>query len=219
MLIPLMLAWLGNAEAKQKKPKPFMWGVGPTVGTYLLPFDYPYSFPKDIRNADTPMQGLEGDVQLGAKGTLYMNRDYRLWGHGYFHMGKKAGYSGRGLTIGLDKVLLRDNGINLYVGAGGGLGRFEFDQSDIGKLDGRQIYLRGNMGALYRNVNQAYDLSIFGIVGNTSNQSFTPEGSETAEDISGGVYMLPLVLGVEATVFFGDFKPNKGKGKGNQNRR
>ena len=93
-----------------------------------------------------------------------------------------------------------------------------FDQSDVGKLDGRQIYLRGNVGALYRNVNQAYDISIFGIIGNTSNQSFTPDGSDTAQDINGGVYMLPLVVGVEGTFFFGDFKPNK-KGKGKKNNR
>ena len=64
MIISLMLAWIGNAEAKQKKPEPFMWGVGPTVGTYLVPFDYPYSFPKDIRDSDPTMEGLEGDVQL-----------------------------------------------------------------------------------------------------------------------------------------------------------
>ena len=217
MLLSMLLAWVGTAEAKQKKPEPFMWGVGPTIGTYLLPFDYPYSFPKEIRDSDPTMQGLEGDVQLGAKGTIYMNRDYRLWGHGYLHLGNKAGYNGRGITLGLDKVLLRDNGINLYVGAGGGLGRFKFDQSDVGKLDGRQIYLRGNIGALYRNVNQAYDISLFGIVGNTSNQTFTPASSEEAADINGGVYMAPLVLGVEATVYFGDFKPNKKKG--NRNRR
>ncbi|MEC8382709.1 MAG: hypothetical protein VXZ96_20445, partial [Myxococcota bacterium] len=96
-------------------------------------------------------------------------------------------------------------------------GRFKFDQSDVGKLDGRQIYLRGNIGALYRNVNQAYDISLFGIVGNTSNQTFTASEGDTAVDINGGVYMLPIVLGVEGTFYFGDFKPNKKKG--NRNRR
>lgn len=165
MILSLILATLGTADAKNKKSEPFMWGVGPTVGTYIFPFAYPSSFPKGKDNAESPrdnMDKMDGDIQFGAKGTLYMNRDFRLWGHGYLHRGKTADYKGKGFTIGVDKVLARENGLNFYVGGGAGMSGFEFDQgSEKGNLSGRQLYAKVNAGALYRNVNQAYDISLF----------------------------------------------------------
>jgi len=38
MILSFLLAALPTAEAQAK---PFMWGVGPSVNTYLFPFGYP----------------------------------------------------------------------------------------------------------------------------------------------------------------------------------
>jgi hypothetical protein len=225
MILSLLIASLGTAEAKSNEP--FMWGVGPNIGTYLYPFSYPSNFPKGKDGSPSPrdnMDSMDGDFQIGAKGTLYMNRDYRLWGLGNIHRGSSADYKGRSLTVGVDKILLRENGLNFFVGGGGGMGQFTFDQkSENGKLSGRQLYFRANAGALYRNVKQAYEFSVFGMLGTTGEEvyeyndvEYTNEGifsAEGAEDsLSGGLYM--PVFGVEATVYFGDFKPNKKGGKG-----
>jgi hypothetical protein len=172
------------------------------------------------------MDKMDGDIQFGAKGTVYMNRDYRLWGHGYLHRGGSAEFKGRGMTIGVDKVLVRENGLNFYIGGGGGMSRFEFDQSaDKGNLTGRQLYIKANAGALYRNVNQAYDISVFAMMGTTGQEIYTINDQEYineglfSEDagLGGGVYM--PVFGVEGTFFFGDFKPNKSNKKGKGGRR
>ena len=216
---------------------PYMWGVGPSVGTVALPFEFPTAFPKITvtdANGDESKERLDleqtkGDVYLGAKGALYINRSSRLVGRAGFGVGS-AGYRSGELTGEYQFMPVSENNVDAFLGLGAGFGKMHWqtycpDDTEVtcvdtyahpGDLSFSNFLLRGSAGGMYRTRNNGFELSAFLQLVLGGAKEFTPQGDAVSVEASGGFY--PYV-GVEGTVYFGDFKPpgegGKKKKKGN----
>lgn len=224
MILSFLLAALPTAEAQAK---PFMWGVGPSVNTYLFPFGYPHSFPttddgNGNNNPDSNLSKSDFVMGFGGKGVMYMNWFWRAALRPTFTRGMDdSGYSAWSLSVEVDRTIQAANGINILAGAGLGTGGFTFDQgSSGGSLTARQLYARGQAGAMFRNPTRSYEVMIFAILGFSGQEEYTFNGNSyvnggfnllgeeaSSESLGGGLYS--PVIGVEGTVYFGDFTPNK----------
>lgn len=231
-MIPVLLAVLSAAHA-EKDQAPYMWGVGPQVGTVIVPFSHPVAFPKvgaGEQDGEVVKESLgdslektSGDALLGAKGTLYINGSNRLLASAGLGFGG-GGYRSAEATFEYQGIPVSGGGVDAFLGGGLGLGSLSWSSycSDStvdacpdeiphpGKLTMSTLLLRGSVGALYRNKTQAYELSMFGHFVVAGNRRFTPQGTTTEEEVYGaGVYSY---LGVAGTVYFGDLTP-PGQGK------
>jgi hypothetical protein len=58
---------------------PYMWGVGPRIGTMAIPGRYPVSFPDEIRNDDeSGLERVRGDLFFGVDSTYYASAHSRV---------------------------------------------------------------------------------------------------------------------------------------------
>jgi hypothetical protein len=226
MLLGLLLAAVPNADAQAK---PFMWGVGPSVNTYLFPFGYPHSFPETDVAADNPQSNMEkADLVMGfgGKAVMYMDRKWRGGIRPMITRGfGDSNYSSFSISAEVDHTIQAANGINILAGAGIGTGGFTFDQGKNtgGVLTARQLFARGQAGVMFKNPTRSYELMLFAILSLSGEEqyergdnTYTKGGSllpwvesEASESLSGGWYT--PVVGIEGTLYFGDFKPPKNK--------
>ena len=236
MLPILMLTLAAPAHADA----PYMWGVGPELGTIVLPFQHPVAFPNlDVDNDgdgknDKISDSLEktgGDGLIGARGALYINGKSRLVGQGGFGFGG-GGYGSAEFTGEYQVIPVSGSGVDAFLGAGLGFGSMRWrtwcgtDGSAIsadcaitnpGTFKMSTLLLRAEVGALYRNKTQAYELSLWGHYVVAGNRKFLPQASDAEEAVTSvGIYPY---LGVAGTVYFGDFRPpgKKGNKKGKKN--
>ena len=224
MIYTLLLAALPTADAQVK---PFMWGVGPSVNTNLFPFGYPHSLPttddgNPNNNPDTNLSKSDLIVGFGGKAVMYMNWFWRGVIRPTFTRGMDdSGYSAWSISAEVDRTIQAANGINVLAGAGVGTGGFTFDQGNSGgTLSARQLFLRGQAGAMFRNPTRSYEVMIFAILGFSGEENYNFNGVEyrnggfslfeeeaSSESLGGGLYS--PVIGIEGTIYFGDFTPNK----------
>ena len=205
----IVLLGVGSAHAGDDGP--LMWGVGPTVSTIAAPARFPTSFPKEVKE-DTDLAQVRGDIAFGAEGVLYLRKKKRVAGHATLGTGND-GYRSVQLSIEYDQFLLEDNRVGAFYGAGLGVGRMTFGDDDTNaELKMGTYNLRGDLGGIYRDKTRAYELGLFAELIIPGIQTYT-KADGTEEEVGGflssGFYPY---LGVEATVYFGDFKaPNKNK--------
>jgi hypothetical protein len=203
MMISLLLAHSAAFAAD-----PYMYGIGPNIQTIVVPSSFPAYFGSDVRDADV-LDEVRGDVGLGVKGALYLDKEQRLGTQVDFGFG--SGYRAAGFTLGYDRIVTQGNGVGAFLGGGLGLGshRFSDDETDTSLRTGT-YKIRGQAGAIYRNKVNAFEADIYAILELPNTQTVTDaSGDET--DVSGGFWSH---LGLEATVYFGDFTvPNKDKKK------
>lgn len=231
----LFLTLTGGALAGSSSP--YMWGVGPEVGTIILPFQHPIGFPRIVTGTDADGDDVKerlggesdsfdktgGDILLGGKGLLYVNKKNRFEGQIGFGLGS-GNYRSAEATVEYELVPLSENGVEAFVGAGLGLGSMRwatFCPNDLestcpdevenpGELHFSTLLLRASAGVMFRQPTRSYELSAFFHYVVAGNNRFTPQGSATDIDASGGFYPY---LGLAGTLYFGDFKPPGEGGK------
>ena len=237
VLVALALT-AGTADAG-----PYMWGVGPSISTMVMPGEHPLSWPvakkvdgerpaiapygnNDSGKLSEPyFEKVRGDVSLGAKGLFYLNKDWRGVAHGQLGFG--SNYRSSQLSLGIDKIIGGESGAFAFVGGGLGVGSMKWDSTqDSAELKVKHFPLKGQVGGYYKiNGKSAIELSIFAQLPMPSLQTLT---TDDGTEIDMGVGLNPLAFthfGVELTGYFGDFKAKggggkkKGKKKGKKGRR
>ena len=207
----LMLWTLLMTPLVQASQGPYMWGVGPTISTIVLPGTHPFNFPDEADAAG--FKGTGGDVGFGLHGVMYMRATQRFGTHMWYHTGQN-GYSSPNLTLEYDFVGSSANGVTVLGGLGGGFGSQSWENEAGSKLKMNTFILRAQGSVNYRTKANCVEIGAFVNMFLPSGQRIEkPNGNET--DV--GFVMYPT-LGLEFTAFFGDFKPPK-KGKNKRQRR
>lgn len=218
MILAALLALSQPAAALDVK----WWGVGPTIGTTAIPANYPFSFPINAKDPETKeplVQKVKGDIDFGLHGVLYPTANGRFGARALVGIGTGAPWTAWQLTLEYDLAMVKEDGFQLLLGAGIGAGTERFggtaDAPD-GYLVTDYFPLRAQLTALLRDRTRAYEVNLFGAYHIAAGQTYYSEkGAEgyTVEDsgelVAGAAYGK---LGVEATVYFGDFRSQKGGG-------
>ena len=214
MLLLLLSTLLPSvAEAKSG---PYMWGVGPTVNTIVLPGRHPVGVPKAVKveNDDgklvNPLDETKTDIGLGVRGVMYMKRTQRFGAHAWYSMGE-GNYRSPNLVVTYDFAGEADNGMTVIGGLGGGFGKQKWDTSGVGELSMATYILRAQGAFNYRTKANCYEFGAFVNLNLPGVQTWDEDDKDDDVTVRGGFY--PTV-GIEGTVFFGDFRPpKKGGGK------
>jgi len=194
---------------------PYMWGVGPMVNTIVLPGEHPASFPKAtrIKDQDGNNQALLdktlGDVGFGVHGVLYMKKAQRISSHAWYSTGAGQ-YRSPNITFEYDFAGQASNGVTLLGGLGAGLGAQRWTTDSAGTLKMNHYILRGQGAVNYRTKKNCYEMGAFINWYLPGRQLWDAAGDAEEERVKGGFYP---TLGLEGTVFFGDFRPPKTGGK------
>lgn len=226
MILAALLALSQPAAALDVK----WWGVGPTVGTIAVPGKYPVGLPGNAQEADNTdkVQRVGGDIDFGVHAVLYPSANGRLAARGLVGLGLGSPWSSGQLTVEYDYAFVKESGFQMLIGAGLGAGTERFGGTEGKYEDGYLVVnyfpLRAQLSALLRDKTRAYELDLFTAYHVAADQTYysgpnaegvTPEGLEGAA--------LYLKVGIEATVYFGDFKTDKsqkgGGRKGRKNKR
>lgn len=235
MMLSLLTLALGlGAPEAHAQNSPFMWGVGPTMSTIVFPGQHPLNFPKlaaedaarvpagDLNDNDR-IDGLDnvgGDANLGLRGLVYFDRTWRAAAR--FHMVDFASnYNNLDLTFEVDKMMINEGKLGAYAGAGLGFGTMRFgDAESDAELKVNTYNVRGHVGGIFRLKKAAIEAGAFAALPLPGRGVYTPsDGSDQAEIIGvlgteqgggGGNYWN---LGLEFTVYYGDFIPPKKKNK------
>jgi hypothetical protein len=193
--VGLVLALAASAPAYAVDT--YMWGVGPKIGTMVLPGQFPVFFPDEVE-ADGGLDKVGGDVITGANAYYYANANSRLGVTGGLNLGK--GYFGAEALLGYDYVSSAQ-ALDFILGGGIGAGTMTF-RGD-GSLTVPYYPVRANAGALIRDGMRGYEAKIFGQFDIPARHIFENAAGAEAE-ASGGLY---ATLGLEVSVLFGDFEP------------
>jgi len=217
--------------------KPYMWGVGGSVNTMVLPGGFPSTWSKAKKvDGETPDLGeytndkgyltsphfndVRGDVGVGARGLFYLNGQWRGRASGQLGFGED--YRSGTLTLGVDKIVGGESGAFAFIGGELGLGSQKFSSAeDSAELKVSTFPLQMQAGGYYKiNQKNAIELSLFVRAPLPMVQMLETDAGDEHEM---GVGLNPLQyanFGVEMSYYFGDFsKPRKKKGKGKGRRR
>lgn len=193
----------------------YMWGIGPRIGTNVLPGAYPSQLPRAVRDDNA---SPDGAVQSGIEKTRFdlligVDAVYYLNGRG--RIGLLGGIdAGRGMLdahmIGRYDQILVAEAVDLMVGGGVGVGTTRFNGTDDAKLVVNNFPLRVHASGLIRADFMAYQLTVFGQYNMPSSHRYTRRDGTVDNKPGGGIYP---TLGVEFSVLFGDFTPPRPKRK------
>lgn len=209
-MTPLVLALVAPAHAVEFR----WWGVGPTLGTRIIPLTYPI-FPGFVNDADgdPKVDPVEGNLEIGLHAVLYAGNIGRIGLRGRLDTNFGPWFA-QEVTLEYDHLLIRDGELQLMFGGGVGLGheRFGDDEGDD-YLDNQHFPLRLQLTGLFRDKWRAYELDIYGtwrIIGASEycvTEDDCSKGSETEDFFD--TFGFYAGLGLEATVFFGNFRSVK----------
>jgi len=202
------------------------WGAGPTLGTMLFPTQYPTSFPAaakegGVTSGDPLVEKVGGDAEIGVRGVIYPSNAMRLGAQATLGFGT-AGFGQQEFVLSYESVLRRENDFQVVAGLGLGVGHERFNSEDgNGTLSVSYYPIRGDVAALLRDKTRAYELGAWGTYHIAGSQTYTdPKGNEIDGKgnsvVAGALY---FGIGLEATVWFGDFKSDtkkKSNGKNNK---
>jgi hypothetical protein len=233
LLIPLALGLLCSPVAHAKSSH-YMFGVGPRVGTIVIPGGYPASFPsfdevgqngeetgeKIKIGEDTTIEKVRGDMILGVEGLYWADKTNRLAASAGLGLG--SGYNDTHLILKYDKMNAMD-ALDAFVGGGLGVGVANFRGENDEHLRVPYYPIRGEVGAIFRQKTYAIQALIFLNLNLPGRQTLTLEqeakdGSiEEVEYESGFGWSFYPQLGAELQLLFGDFTKPRNKKK-NKNR-
>jgi len=222
------LCWSSAAAAGNSI---YMFGVGPRVGTIVIPGAYPASFPSfDELNQngeetgekvkigdDTTIEKVRGDLVLGAEGLYWADKTNRLAASAGLGFG--SGYNDAHLILKYDKMQALD-ALDTFIGGGVGVGVANFRGENDEHLRVPYYPIRGEVGAIFRQKTYAFQALIFLNLNLPGRQTLTVtqeanDGTlyEAEYESSFGWSFYPQ-LGAEVQLLFGDFtKPRKKKKK------
>lgn len=219
-MLPLVFALALSSTAHAQDLSPPMWGVGGSIGTLLIPGQFPLSNPRLKGDATAPgvlledngktlsedvFAGVKGDAVIGARGMVYMNRTWR--GSADFQLGFGKDFTSRQFTLEVDKTLVGEGPISAFFGAGIGMGGMTFKSAgaaddasevnativDSAEYRARTFPVRARVGADYRLNKSMFELSLFGQLPLPSTQTLTYEdASGSAQEADVGVGLNPL---------------------------
>lgn len=219
-----MISLLLASAAALAEPQNW-WGVGPTIGTTGFPIEYPAVMPELAQNndGDNLVAPVTFDLRVGAHAVYYIGNGGRIGGRA-FYAGNFATWGAQEITIEYDVVLTKVEKFQILAGGGLGFGHDRFGATAEANnpdayLDVTYFPLRAQIGGLFRNGARAYELQIFGTWHIAGEQKFSLTG-EAADEETGTAIADPFAtdattksdtalyaaIGVEATVYFGDFK-------------
>jgi len=200
------------------------WGVGPTLGTMMMPGAYPSALPEA---AEGKVDKVGGDLLVGARGVVYPGAKGRISGE--FAIGKATDFSRTEFLVGYDKVMYRDEELQVLIGGATGYGSETLEQKDDGPgaLEYGYYPLRANANALLRLGQHAAEvgLDVTTHINSVGGWYRTEDDDDTLVD--SGSFDLEFYgsIGIHATFYFGDFtapgapeerKPKKRRGKNGQ---
>lgn len=224
--------------ASTAEAKPYMWGVGGSVNTMVLPGGFP-STPARVKKVEGEVpdgaslytadngalqapyfNDVRGDVGLGVRGLFYLNGEWR--GRASGQMGFGENYRSGVVSLGIDKILAGESGAFAFAGGELGLGSQRFESAeDSAVVRASTFPLRFNVGGYYKiNKKNAIELSLFAAAPLPMVQTLT---TDAGDEFDVGVGFNPLLysnFGVEMSYYWGDFsKPRKKGKKGKKGRR
>jgi hypothetical protein len=212
--------------------KPYMWGVGGSVNTMILPGGFPSTWSRakkvdgEFPDAAAPyindkgalsgphFNDVRGDVGVGIRGLFYLNGQWRGRASGQFGFGEE--YRSNTVSLGLDKILAGESGAFAFAGGELGLGNQKFTSAEDGAVMKASTFpLRANFGGYYKiNKKNAIELSLFVAAPLPMLQLLN---TDDGEEVEMGVGLNPLQygnFGVEFSYYWGDFSKPRKKGKG-----
>ena len=185
------------------------WGIGPGVGTRVVPLAYPV-YPKQAKDAGFGQ--VEGNVEFSVRAVAYAGKVGRVALRGGLG-GNLDTWGSQEFTVGWDQLLVRDGDVQLLFGGGIGVGHertYEAEGEAGAYWDVQYFPLRAAIAGLVRDRWRGYELNVWGtwhIVGEQELCGVDGECTSPATLSDGlGFYG---GLGVEATVFFGSFFSSK----------
>lgn len=211
-----LLLLAGGMSQTAQASDVYMWGVGPRLGTNVLPGAYPSAFPKIVtddvvdgtENDEVPTPVIEkvrGDVIFGFEGQYYVDGGSRIGliggfigGGGFFDAHVIAKYN----------VVLQSASVDFLFGGGAGFGTQRWKQrtgDKVGSLRVPYFPLRAEVAGMVRADWLAFQLTPF-FQYNVQSKHFYTDDTGAEIDVKGGFY--PTV-GIEFAVLFGDYTPPK----------
>jgi hypothetical protein len=207
----------------------YMFGIGPRVGTIVIPGGYPASFPsfsaldengeetgEKVKIAeDTAIEKVRGDLIIGAEGLYWADKDDRLGATAGLGLGD--GYNDAHLIIKYDKMQNMD-ALDAFIGGGLGVGVANFRGDSPERLRVPYYPIRGEAGVLFRQKTYAFQVLAYVNLNVPGRQTLTVQQEaadgtlyEAEYESSFGWSFYPQI-GAEIQLLFGDFtKPKKKK--------
>ncbi len=188
------------------------WGVGPSLGTMVVPTAHPLGVPSNAEreNGDDRIDLVRSDVLLGVRGVAYLNAKGRFHGR-VTHGSSGTGWSRNEVLVGYDRVRFREDTLQVLVGASVGVGSETFPErgDGAGRLVVSYFPLRAGASALLRMGTWAGEAGLHATFQLPSTQDWyaAPGAADPVASrfsLTGGLYG---ALVAEGTVYFGDFVP------------
>jgi hypothetical protein len=191
----------------------YMWGIGPRIGTHVLPGNYPIAFPRE-RGGDgtTGPRGDQGfskvrhDMTFGGKGVYYVEKHHRLGFDGGAMVGIAMGPGRRATTWDLlltYEYAIEGRALDILFGGGVGAGTTGFRGEDDQRLRMNTFPMRAQIAGQARDNTRAYEVSLFLQYNLPSSTTYTNMAGEQPR-VTGGFW---LTSGIQLSVMFGDFTP------------
>ncbi|MBX2796511.1 MAG: hypothetical protein KTR31_02545 [Myxococcales bacterium] len=240
MALTLGLTTADNAHAADGA---YMWALGPTVGTIVIPGGYPASFPPVIENYNfvdegpnagdpnsaepnrdldengipifTTLEPVRADVRVALEGFYGINSKNRVGGA--VGVGGGTRFLDYWITANYDRVMFTDSQFNLVAGAGLGFGSMTFQgANDVEQLRIPYFPIRARVQGQILDSTRLYGLGLFVHTAVPSNTFYNDVSGFEQPSVGGPLnWILNLAAGVELTLQFGDLTPPK-KGRPNK---
>lgn len=194
----------------------WMWGLGPRIGTQVLPGGYPNRLPRladgdpdSGPRTDDGIVQMPHDLMLGGRGVYYIDRHHRIGFDGGTMIGLGMGQGRRGTTwdfLFTYDYAFQGKALDLMLGGGAGFGTTGFRGPDDQRLRVNTFPVRVQVSGMARDNTRAYELGVFAQYNTPSSTTYTlPSGDQP--NVRGGIW---FTTGLQISVFFGDFNPPTG---------
>lgn len=196
LLLGLLVA--GKAYALE----PYMWGVGPRVGTMFVPGRFPLKFPKQIQDSQTTtLSRVRWDIEGGVEAAYYLSPFTRMGLIGGIGYGQR--YLDGHVMLLYDYVV-SSGAMDFMFGAGAGFGTVRYRGTDVNEVLRMPYYpFRADTKALIRDKTRGYEGTLY-FQYDLPSRYYYQDTNGVSQKVTGG---LALTVGLELSVLFGDFTP------------
>lgn len=181
---------------------PYMWGVGPKVGTTVLPGKFPMKFNETITD-DAGLERVGFDLAVGIDSWYYVNGGSRLGATAKVGFG--AGFLDTAFAFKYN-VVLQSQALDFLFGGGVGAGWMQISGDGDSRLQMPYYPFRVEAATLLRDDTRGYQITVFGEYAVPSTRNYRTVAGDLIDpkDLQGtGVW---ASLGLEFSVMFGDFE-------------
>ncbi|MCO4746994.1 MAG: hypothetical protein KC912_19510 [Proteobacteria bacterium] len=201
-----LLAVTSDAQALD----PYMWGIGPRIGTNVIPAAYPMKFPPAVISQEgSTLERVNMDLIVGVDAVYYVTGHTRMAMSGGFGFGKSY-FDGHFLVK--YNYVSQTGAMDFLIGGGAGFGSSRWAGQDSESLRVPYYPLRAEASALVRDNSRGYQGTVFFQYNLPANHFYNAPGGDSVE-VGSGIYP---TLGVELCVYFGDFTPPRPRRRGGE---